>query len=110
MTSPRLIVSLCLLALPLFAADESVAPARKTEKPVNFIPAKADPVVGDWQGKSDYVAQVFVTGDGKYGANLLRAFDTESNLVATLQGSSAAGGVTFSGDGWSGEIKDSHFF
>jgi hypothetical protein len=110
MTTPaKLIVSLCLCALPLFAADEPAAPARKTEKPVNFIPAKADPLVGDWQGKSDYVAQVFAAGDGKYGANLLSAFDTESNLVATLQGTSADGGITFSGEGWTGQIKGSLF-
>jgi hypothetical protein len=110
MTSLKLIVSLCLAALPLFAADEPAAPARKTEKPVNFIPAKPDPSVGDWQGnKGEYVAQVFTTADGKYGANLLNAFDTESNLVASLQGTSAGGGLTFSGDGWAGSIKDSHF-
>jgi hypothetical protein len=108
MTATKLIVSLCLLALPMLAADDSATPARKTEKPVNFIPAKADALVGDWQGKGDYVAQVFATSDGKYGANLLSAFDTESNLVATLQGTSDGGGITFSGDGWTGQIKESH--
>ena len=109
MTSTKFIVSLCLLALPLFAADEPARAVRKTEKPVNFIPAKADPLVGDWQGKGDYVAQVFATADGKYGANLLSAFDTESNLVASLQGTLADASVTFSGDGWTGQIRDSHF-
>jgi hypothetical protein len=109
MTSPKLIVSLCLLALPLFAADGPSAPARKTEKPVNFIPAKADPFVGDWQGKGEYVAQVFTTGDGKYCANLLSAFDSESNLVASLQGTTTDGGLAVSGGGWTGQIENSQF-
>ena len=53
---------------------------------MNFVPAKADPLVGDWQGRgSDYVAQVYFA-EGKYQANLLKQFDAESNVVAVLKG------------------------
>jgi hypothetical protein len=109
----KLIAALCLLALPLFAADAPPAAqnngGKKVEKPVVFIPTKPDPLRGDWQGKGGVVAQVFTAPGGKYQANLLSAFDTESNLVAVLQGALGEGTVTFSGDGWTGTIKDSHF-
>ncbi len=108
-----LVAALCILALPVLAADEP-APAssngRKVEKPVNFIVAREDPLMGDWQGaKGDYVAQVVPTGNGSYRANVLSAFDTESNVVVTLQGAASSDGVTFSGNGWNGSIKDSRF-
>src|SRR5579862_2358544 len=98
-------VLLCFMALSLFAADDEPAkPAptgRKVEKPPNFIPTKADPLMGDWQGdKTGYVAQVVPTGDGQYKANVLTAFDTENNLVTTLQGVGSGDSVTFSGNGW----------
>ena len=104
----------CFTAFSVLAADEApVKPAatgRKVEKPVNFIPAKADPLMGDWQGdKAGYVAQIFPTGEGKYQANLLTTFDTENNVVTVLQGTASDKGVTFAGNGWTGEIKDSHF-
>jgi hypothetical protein len=79
------------------------------EKPVNFIPAKAGAVVGDWQGQSGPVAQVVATGEGKYQATLLRAFDVQDNVVAVLQGTSSADGIGFTGDGWTGTIRQSHF-
>jgi hypothetical protein len=117
MKKTKLIVLLCFVTFPLLGADTpqaapQTAPpnnGRKVEKPPNFIPTKADPLMGDWQGKGAIVAQVFPTPGGKYQANLLSAFDTESNLVAVLQGAAADGAITFSGDGWTGAIKDSHF-
>jgi hypothetical protein len=107
------ITLLCLAAMPLLADESPAKPApsgRKVEKPPNFIPAKADPLMGDWQGASDgFVAQVVPAGDGKYQANVLSGFDKENNLVATLHGAVSGDGVEFTGGGWSGMIKNSHF-
>ena len=110
MKTSELIVAICLLALPLLGADEPQGQVRKVEKPPHFVRATADPVMGDWQGNdSDCVAQVFPIGDGKYQANLLTHFDTESNLIAVLLGVPSGAALAFSGGGWTGEIKNSHF-
>lgn len=114
MKTARLIVTFCFLALPLAAQDDAKSQpatvARKVEKPVNFIPAPPDPLRGDWQGnQGGCVAQVFPVGDGKYHANLLTAFDVESNVVAVLQGQPAGDAIAFSGGGWTGAIHDSRF-
>ena len=82
---------------------------KKTEKPVDFKPAASDPLVGDWRGDGQVVAQVYASGKGTYQANLLRAFDTQSNLVATLQGTTSAAGVSFSGESSSGMIEGGRF-
>src|SRR6516162_10472708 len=83
---------------------------KKVEPPVKFVPASADPLMGDWQGKGGHVAQVLPTKEGKYRANLLTAFDTEDNVVAVLQGvADGKGAVTFNGDGWQGVIREGHF-
>ncbi len=95
---------------PPAGTDATPAPrARKVEKAPNFVRAKADPLVGDWQGEGGLVAQVYLTPTGNYRANLLTAFDAPSNVVATLQGASPSEAVLFSGDGWSGVIGNSHF-
>lgn len=102
----------CLVTLPLLAAEDDEAPAngRKVEKPVNFIFAKPDPVMGDYQGDKDsYVVQVSPKGDGTYQANILTAFDKENNVVTTLQGTTSNDGVGFTGNGWNGTIKNSQF-
>src|SRR6476659_8796662 len=92
------------------AADaQPKAHGKKVEKPVNFIPAVADPLMGDWSGEGSCVAQVLALGDGTYRATLLSGFDTENNLVATLEGSLADGVVTFKGDGWTASIEKSAF-
>lgn len=115
MKRTNVIATLCLLTLTLLGAEApQTTPTpdnggRKVEKPPDFIPAKADPLMGDWQGQGGVVAQVFPTADGKYQANLLTAFDTESNVVAVLQGTVTGDTVNFSGGGWSGAIKNSHF-
>jgi hypothetical protein len=101
MRTSTLLAAFCALTFPLFAAEE---------KPVTFIPAKPDPLIGDWQGKdSHYVAQIYFTEDGKYQANLLKQFDTENNVVAVLLGASSGDKITFNGDGWSGTLTDKHF-
>jgi Domain of Unknown Function (DUF1080) len=108
---------LCALTLPVRGAatpkeDSETPPARKgkkVERPVNFVPATADPLMGDWQGEGGYVAQVLPTAGGKYLANLLTTFDTESEPVAVLEGARSGDGVTFSGDGRSGAIKEGRF-
>ena len=107
----------CLLALPLRAAapaqqDSETQPARKgkkAESPVNFVPATSDPIMGDWQGEGGYVAQVLPLGGGKYRANLLTAFDTESGPVAVLEGAASGAGVTFTGEGCSATINQGQF-
>ena len=115
MKTTKIITLLCLVALSSFAADDEpaakpAAAGRKVEKPVVFVPAKSDPLAGDWQGdKAGYVAQVFPTGDGNYQANLLTAFDTESNVIAVLRGTTSDGGINFSGSGWTGAVNDSVF-
>ena len=91
----------CLITFSLFAAEE---------KPVTFVPAKPDPLVGDWQGNgSHYVAQIYFDEDGKYQANLLKEFDTESNVVAVLRGSSSDKNVAFAGDGWTATAGGNDF-
>src|ERR1035441_672761 len=50
-------------------AQPAVRGKKKAEGPVNFIPATADPLMGDWQGEDGYVAQVLPTAGGKYRAN-----------------------------------------
>ena len=106
-------ISLTLCA-PSPAQEESAAqPApkkgKKVERPVNFIPAIADPLMGDWQGESSLVAQVLPQGGGKYRAVLLPAFDTEGSPVAVLEGVADGGSVAFSGAGWGGVIKQGQF-
>ena len=110
-------VLLCALALPLRGAapaqqDSESQPARKgkkAESPVSFVPATADPLMGDWQGEGGYVAQVLPLADGKYRANLLTGFDTESSPLAVLDGAASGGSVTFSGEGWNGVVKQGQF-
>src|SRR4051794_8697100 len=93
MKNIKLLAALCATTLPLFAAEE---------KPVTFVPAKPDPLVGDWQGKnSPYVAQVYFAEDGNYQANLLKQFDTENNVVAVLKSARSGDNISFTGDGWS---------
>jgi hypothetical protein len=116
MNKSKFIIGICIATISIFnASAQTEAPAksnnggRKVEKPPNFIFAKADPLMGDWKGDGKIVAQVVPTGDGKYQAVLLSAFDAENNVIATLQGAADGDRVEFSGDGWSGEIKNSHF-
>jgi len=114
MKSPKLIAVAFLVTISIYANAQPATPApgnggRKVEKPVVFIPAKAGPLMGDWQGAGGVVAQVCSTVDGKYAANILKSFDTENNLIVTLQGAASRDGVEFSGEGWKGAIKNSHF-
>jgi hypothetical protein len=111
MKTTMLIATTCLLTMPILRADTQSAPdnGRKVEKPINYVMLQPDPMVGDWQGDADVIAQIYKKRDGKYAANLLSAFDTVNNLIAVLQGTSSAKGTEFSGDGWSGVIKDSNF-
>jgi hypothetical protein len=107
--------SICIWGSPLFAADHAAGTAnapthvKKVEKAPNFIWAKQDPMIGDWQSAGGVVAQVYLTPQGNYQANLLQAFDKPDNLIVTLQGTRAGDGLTFSGSGWTATIKDSHF-
>jgi len=110
MKTTTLITTLCLLTLPLLCANaQSTTGGKKVEKPINYVMLQPDPIVGDWQSDDGVVAQVYKKADGQYGANLLSAFDTESNLIATLDGTSSADGETFAGTDWNGTIKGSQF-
>jgi hypothetical protein len=117
MRLPRVAVWLCLVALTLPARipaqDETeaqpVRKGKKVEQPVNFIPAAADPLMGDWQGQGACVAQVLPLSGGKYRAVLLTAFDTEDSPIAVLEGAKSGDAVSFSGDGWSTTISQGRF-
>jgi hypothetical protein len=104
-----LLATSCLLTLPFLRADAQSAAPKKVEKPISYVLDQPDPLVGDWQGDGGIVAQVYKGKDGQYQANLLSAFDTKSNLMAVLQGTSSADSVEFTGGGWSGSIKGSQF-
>jgi hypothetical protein len=95
---------LTLSVAPAFAAVEEAIDSR-------FKPATPDAAVGDWQGSagSHYVAQVVLDEHGDYQANLLKAFDTTDNFVATLRGQNHDGHITLKGGGWSGAIEGGHF-
>jgi len=107
-TTTIIITTFCLAALPLWNAAAQTTP-KKVEKPINYALFEPDPLIGDWQGDGGVVAQVYKTKDGQYQANLLTAFDTESNLIAVLQGTTSADGINFTGSGWNGAIKGSQF-
>ena len=117
MRTTAFLAAVCLLSSALFAADQPTAQTntqppvhtKKVEKTPNFIPAKADPLIGDWQGAGGIVAQVYLSPTGEYQANLLKAFDSENNLVATLHGIAADGTVNFTGDGWTATADPAHF-
>jgi 3-keto-disaccharide hydrolase len=97
----KLTVVVWLATIPLVRAQE---------KPVAFIPARPDPIVGDWQGNANgVVAQVVVVGEGKYRAHLLKQFDAQSNLVAVLEGKANGDNLTFTGDGGRGVIRGGRF-
>src|SRR4051794_29440271 len=84
--------ALCLASSTLLAA----------EKAVTFVPAKPDPLVGDWKSEraGGHVAQVIVMPDGDYQANLLTAFDTNDKPLATLKGQRDGDTVKLRGSGW----------
>jgi hypothetical protein len=88
--------------LSTFAAVEELIDSR-------YKPFTPDPIMGDWQGATAYVAQIIVDEHGDYQANLLKQFDAEDNVVATLRGSKREGRVTLKGGGWSGVIEAGHF-
>src|SRR5215207_6211574 len=97
-----------VVVVALFASLAS-GQVSKSEKTVNFIPAKPDPVVGDWQGEGGLVAQVFVTTGDAYQANLLKSFDTAGTAVAVLKGTKSNDAITFTGDGWTASIQGTNF-
>lgn len=110
MKTTILTMTVCILTISPRAWPQSAPDnGRKIEKPINYALLQPDPMVGDWQGDAGAVAQVYKKRDGQYAANLLSAFDTESNLIVVLAGTSSADGEEFSGNGWSGVIKDSKF-
>jgi Domain of Unknown Function (DUF1080) len=110
MKIPTLLATFAVLSLSLLHADsQSAPPTHKVEKPINYVLDQPDPIVGDWQGSDVVVAQVFKGKDGQYQANLLTAFDTEGNVITTLQRASSADGETFTGNGWNGVISGSQF-
>ncbi len=80
----------------------------RASETVAFVPADPSPFVGDWQAPK-HVAQVFAI-DGKWQANLLRAFDEpDAKPLAVLAGAATGEELTLSGDGWSGGIQNGQF-
>jgi hypothetical protein len=78
-----------------------LANAQAAPKPAEFVAAKPDPLVGDWQGEGGVVAQVSAAPDGTYQANLLKAFDAPDKPVAVLRGDKGA----LTGDGWTATLQ-----
>lgn len=78
-----------------------------------LLSAATDPYMGDWDGvvtdeegkESKICAQVISLGDGKYKANILRAFDTRQEPVVVLDGLLAgkANAALFIGQSGEGE-------
>ena len=102
MKLPRFCALALATSLPALAAVEEPIDHR-------FKPASTDPLLGDWQGAGGVVAQVTLDEHGDYQANLLKAFDAENSLVATLHGQATDGHVALRGGGWSGTIESGHF-
>lgn len=99
MSFPRVLV-VCLAT--------AVCARAAVEEPIDhrFVAAKADPVVGDWEGAPGCVAQVTATKDSDYEAVLWRAFEVpKEQPLATLRGAPAR----LEGNGWSGSIADGRF-
>jgi hypothetical protein len=98
---------------------------KKVELPHPFYWAAHDDLRGDWQGEGGFVAQVIRADDrllsiadqipsqednGKYRANVFRAFDVPNDKpVAILDGELSGSTVTFTGDGWEGTLEGGHF-
>src|SRR5215213_876841 len=97
------------LVIAMILSGPVIGQVSKTEKTVNFIQAKPDPIVGDWQGEGGLVAQVSVTTGDTYQANLLKSFDAAGTAVAVLKGTKSNDAITFTGDGWTGTIQGSNF-
>ena len=91
------------------AASRAGKQRQKSRETGRYCSFQGRPDARRLAGRRRRVAQVFTTADGNYHANLLTAFDTESNVVAVLQSTASADSIDFSGGGWSGAIKNSHF-
>src|SRR4051812_41815914 len=91
----------CVIAFTLVGAGE---------KPVNFVPAANDSVIGDYAGDGAIVAQVSALPEkAGYQATLRKGFDSTDKPVAVLKSAAAREPITFEGDGWTGAISSSHF-
>jgi len=96
------------ITLLLAIATTGASAFAAVEEPVDsrFKPAKPDALMGDWQGTSGFVAQVFPSVDGQYQANIFKRFDEpDAKPVVILRGGQAA----LNGGGWSGAIAGGHF-
>ena len=92
-----------IIAAKVLCVLLAAAPAKN-----EFVPAKADPLVGDWRGEG-VVAQVIVTGEGAYQASLLKAFDTADKPLAVLKGTREGDAVKLTGGGWTATLDQSGF-
>jgi hypothetical protein len=93
--------------LPVLSTLLAFSAFGATEEPIDsrFKPIAPDPLMGDWQGTPDFVAQVMPIGAGQYQANIFPAFDQpNAKPIAILRGNPAA----LSGDGWTGAVAGGH--
>jgi len=93
-----------IIAAMVLCALLAAAPAKN-----EFVPAKPDPLVGDWQGEGGVVAQVIATGDDAYQASLLKGGDTADKPLAVLKGTRAGDTLQLNGDGWTATLDGSRF-
>ena len=73
-------MKLAALTVLILAASLPAA----AEKPVNFVPAKDDPIVGDYEGDGK-VAQVTCTAEGGYNVNVFKSFDACDAPIETIK-------------------------
>jgi Domain of Unknown Function (DUF1080) len=86
----------------------AIPAALAQEHQIKFSPATENLIIGDWQGQSGTVAQVFLS-DGRFQANLLRQFDQpDDKPLAVLQGNSKGDEFTFNGGDWHAQIAKDH--
>jgi len=78
-----------------------------------FVPAPADPLIGDWQSSAadGPVAQLSRDAHQDYQLNLLRSFDGGAdNVLATLRGKPRDGeSLRLRGGGWQAQFVDGTF-
>jgi hypothetical protein len=110
--TPRLVRALALSALAVTMLSAGGYASAAVEEPIDsrFVAAVADPLRGDWQGASGYVAQLILLDGGQVQATVFRAFDVLDNKpVAVLKGTRDGATAKLSGDGWTATIAGGHF-
>ena len=75
-------------------------------------PEIANPFIGDWQSsEGKYKAQVYISGEGVYKANLVTEFGSLEQPLTILSGKPAGENILeLTGDKWTGKIEDKRLY